>query len=92
MDEQILVDELVQGYAQILKLTVIIGELGQHNLKALRESHQRELRLRQALQRLRIHGDCWCGSGTHGLGHSEVCDFTHLILFGVEREAHGKTT
>lgn len=89
MDTQALVDELVTAYADILKLTVVVGELGQHNMKALNESRQRELQLRHALQRLRNSGGCWCPR-VSVRSHSESCDFAHLILYGVERERNGR--
>ena len=85
MDTQALVDELVTAYADILKLTIVVGELAQIDLTALNESRKRERQLHHALQRLRIFGGCWCSRKITDT-HSEACDFAHLTLFGVERE------
>ena len=94
MDTQVLVDELVTAYADILKLTVVIGELGHHNLKALQESRKRELQLRNALLRLQRSdgGWCWCwlAGMTGEQGHTEACNHAYSTLFGVERGRDAK--
>ena len=97
MDTQVLVDELVMGYAEILRLTVIIGELGQHNLTVLRECQQREreskrreVKLRDALQLVQ-RWRCWCDSeGLPTLEHSIACKNAYRVLHGTERGMDAK--